>query len=550
MKRVLLLLTVSVLAIVGCGNQKGNEDNLSEASTNQQEPYKETVKQGDSYMEKGEYSKAEDSYQEALTLNPESKEAYIGLSALYWEQLDIENFINIVEKGKKALPEEEEYFSFIEKLYEEYSRYKAYTDVFEEKKEQGSGADREPYYIRSYGFCFEKLLDFDQDDIEELVISYTKSPHGPAVPGESSYIDDYMVEIWSFQNGQAENLFVGEAIYGYEDADVCFVTEAGETFLIAGDGNGTIGYYCVQDGELQKESEKSGHMDVYCLQGYEIDRELNVSWDGTWSYAWDEMHRTENRIYYKLDATRYAIDRALNGKNNDSEECIIGNYLYEAADKSIYVSGYRDAENKPALTVRYWTAEQEGDLKFVYNEEKKIYDLDESCSGKDVAISVEDEEGKLHLCMKGSTVGGEITAELLRETQYDGVEMEQNRKTEDDSSQTDGEKTYQLDEEGVAYAVQKFLDEKEFQTLNKAIDYFAGSQEEVFKYNEAYWVPIYEGVGTEEVAYYTIVASSAFENAGEAKIYPAEVYDVIENNKNASDFKEIEIFNVKTYVLI
>lgn len=158
---------------------------------------------------------------------------------------------------------------------------------------------------------------------------------------------------------------------------------------------------------------------------------------------------------------------------------------------------------------------------------------------------MEDEEGKLHLCMKGSTVGGEITAELLRETQYDGVEMEQNRKTEDDSSQTDGEKTYQLDEEGVAYAVQKFLDEKEFQTLNKAIDYFAGSQEEVFKYNEAYWVPIYEGVGTEEVAYYAIVASSAFENAGEAKIYPAEVYDVIENNKNVSDFKEDENFNVK-----
>lgn len=45
--------------------------------------------------------------------------------------------------------------------------------------------------------------------------------------------------------------------------------------------------------------------------------------------------------------------------------------MYEAADKSIYVSGYRDAENKPALTVRYWTAEQEGDLKFVYNEEKR-----------------------------------------------------------------------------------------------------------------------------------------------------------------------------------
>ena len=543
MKRVLLLLTVILLATTGCGSQKENKDNLSA-------PYEDAMNQGDSYMEKGEYGEAEDSYQEALASSPESKEAYNGLAALYWEQSDIDNFINILEQGKEALPEEEEYFSFIKEVYEEYSRYKAYNDVIEEKKEQGSGADREPYYTRSYGFCFEKLVDFDQDGIEELVISYTKTPHGPAVPGVSSYIDDYMVEIWSFQNGQAQNLFVGEATYAWEDADVGFVTEAGQIFLIAGDRNGSIGYYRVQDGELIRENEKSGHFDVYTLQGYEMDKELNVSWDGTWSFAWDEMHRTENKIYYKLDASRYAIERALNEDLNGSEEGIIGNYLYESTDKSIYVSGYRDAENRPTLTVRCWTADYEGDLKFVYDEEKKVYHLDESCSDKDVAISVEEEGEKLNLCMKGSTVGGEIMSELLRDTRYDSTEAEQNRKAEDDNSQSNVEKEYQLDEEGVAYAVQKFLDEKTFQTLDETIDYFAGNQEEVFKYNEAYWVPIYEGEGTKEVAHYAIVAGSAFENAGEAKIYPVEVYGVIEKNQKVSDFKEDENFNVKSYIQI
>ncbi len=127
MKRVLLLLTASLLAITGCGSQKENEDNLSAS-------YEDAVHQGDSYMEKGEYGEAEDSYQEALASNPESKEAYNGLAALYWEQSDIDNFINILEQGKEALPEEEEYFSFIKEVYEEYSRYKAYNDVIEEKK--------------------------------------------------------------------------------------------------------------------------------------------------------------------------------------------------------------------------------------------------------------------------------------------------------------------------------------------------------------------------------------------------------------------------------
>lgn len=543
MKRVLLLLTASLLAITGCGSQKENEDNLSAS-------YEDAVHQGDSYMEKGEYGEAEDSYQEALASNPESKEAYNGLAALYWEQSDIDNFINILEQGKEALPEEEEYFSFIKEVYEEYSRYKAYNDVIEEKKKQGSGADIEPYHIRSYGFSLEKLVDFDQDGIEELVICYTKTPHGPAVPGESSYIDDYMVEIWSFQNGQAQNLFTGEATYAWEDADVGFVTEAGQIFLIAGDGNGSIGYYRVQDGELIRENEKSGHFDVYTLQGYEMEKELNVSWDGTWSFAWDEMHRTENEIYYKLDATRYAIERALNEELNESEEGIIGNYFHKSADKNIFVSGYIDDENRPSLTVRCWTADYEGDLKFVYDEEKKVYHLDENQADADVAISLEEEGENLNLFMKGSTVGGEIMAELLRDTRYDSAEEEQNHKEEDDRSQANVEKDYQLDEEGVAYAVQTFLDEKQFQTLDKTIDYVSGNKEEVFRYSEAYWVPVYEGEGTKEISYYAVVAGGAFENAGEAKIYPAEVYGVIEKNKKISDYKEKENFNVKSFIQI
>ncbi len=86
--------------------------------------------------------------------------------------------------------------------------------------------------------------------------------------------------------------------------------------------------------------------------------------------------------------------------------------------------------------------------------------------------------------------------------------------------------------------------------MDKTIDYVSGNKEEVFRYSEAYWVPVYEGEGTKEISYYAVVAGGAFENAGEAKIYPAEVYGVIEKNKKISDYKEKENFNVKSFIQI
>ena len=108
------------------------------------------------------------------------------------------------------------------------------------------------------------------------------------------------------------------------------------------------------------------------------------------------------------------------------------------------------------------------------------------------------------------------------------------------------EKTYQLDEEGVAYATQQFLDGKQFRTLNITSEYKAADADGVFRYNEAYWVPIYENGGNDP-SYYAVIASGAFENPGEATIYPAEIYNLIEGTGKMSDYSGLEEFDTNLY---
>lgn len=533
----------------------------------QEKLYRETVARGDFYMEKGQYDRAEEAYQEAgnikdddamlyvklgdlyrcqeagtdtwyqraLSLEPGLKEAYEGLAGIYWESADMERFINIVEQGEKVAPNEK-LFPFVKKQYEDYMRYRTYEELIEKRNNAGSGYRNSQSYIQAYGFCFAKLVDFSGDGTDELVIGYTKTDYDTSTAELPSIIDDYVLEVWDYDKGEAEQIFSGTPVSEYGEERVVFLSDGESSFLKVCNESGEIGCYGMQDGEFQNTGEKSGDMELYLLQGYALEEPAEEY------LAWDEMRQTEKKLGYKKDAAGHAIDCLINVKNDMTEsEALIGNYRYETADKSVYVCGYLNKENRPVLSVRYWTEEEDGTLDFVYNEEKHVYELDERYSDLDVAISLAEEEGKLSVYLQGETVGGGIQAELARETQYDITKEEQKTETEDVM------KSYQLDEKGTSYAVQEFLAEKRFQTLDATKKYRAGGAEEVSRYNEAYWVPIYEQDST-EVAYYAIIAGNALENAGEGKIYSAEVYSVVQDNKKIADFQELETFDAQQYI--
>lgn len=113
--------------------------------------------------------------------------------------------------------------------------------------------------------------------------------------------------------------------------------------------------------------------------------------------------------------------------------------------------------------------------------------------------------------------------------------------------ETGESKMYQLDEEGVAYATRCFLKEKKFRTLNSELEYRAGGSEEVFRYNEVFWVPIYE-VGAESPSYYALILSGTFENPGQASVYTADIYSLVEGTGKMTDFVAIEEFDAVLYI--
>lgn len=127
--------------------------------------------------------------------------------------------------------------------------------------------------------------------------------------------------------------------------------------------------------------------------------------------------------------------------------------------------------------------------------------------------------------------------------------LEEKQEEEHDKDQgeaVESKHSYQLDEEGVSYATQQFLDEKNYQSMDPSVDYEAAERDEVFRYNEVFWVPIFRS-GEDVPEYYALVSGAAFEHPGEAEIYPAEIYSVIEGIGNPKAYTIVERFDVNQY---
>lgn len=330
--------------------------------------YKETVAIGDSYMKKAQYDKAEEAYQKAekiketdpmlyvklgdlylqqwsgspaewyrkaLELDPGLIEAYKGLARLYWEFTDKKEFRNIVEEAQGALEDEsKEFFSYIEILYEDYMRYAEYYDVYESQSKNGGGMTYTGTYVQTYGFCFAKLIDFDGDGTEELVMVYTESEYDSPVRGgaTSFFVDDYVLEVWNYNGGEAKQIFHGTPKSEYGGDRIVFLADGEKNYLKVGDETGELGCYIYQNGEFQRADDKNGDVKSYLLQGNELNGQVKEY------RAWDEWRRTEKKIEYKKTAASHAIQLALRGVDEKIIETnIIGNYKYESEDKSIVV---------------------------------------------------------------------------------------------------------------------------------------------------------------------------------------------------------------------
>jgi hypothetical protein len=114
----------------------------------------------------------------------------------YLNSFDNTDLLEIVTKEGKKIGNEELYQAYYDKLMELQQQY-GYGVVI-----------RDDYQSWLSGLCFAKLIDFDQDGQEELMLAYCS--------GVENNDPEYVMELWGNSNGEIQKLFEGDCWFGEE----------------------------------------------------------------------------------------------------------------------------------------------------------------------------------------------------------------------------------------------------------------------------------------------------------------------------------------------
>lgn len=189
--------------------------------------YNALLEEGNRYLEEMDYDRAEDSFLEAIAIEPKKEEPYVSLANLYLDTGEREKAKEIIAEAKKTLPEEEQ--KEIEKLEEE-----------RKGELDGEGTV----------FVWAVEPEIEADDIYYL--KETDSKEYPYNEMERQMFTDYAV----IKQGDS---------YGLIDSDGEILGGMDYEEITSG-----YGYYLLTREEPVYESEYMTEMDSYYLYGDEI----------------------------------------------------------------------------------------------------------------------------------------------------------------------------------------------------------------------------------------------------------------------------------------
>lgn len=226
--------------------------------------YDDSLASGERFLEDMDYENAEDSYLQAISIDPKQTKPYADLADVYMAQNYYQKADEILVQAVEAITEEnvdtnsiadldwedETISIFWEKAKEikELSEAQAYYDLlvqYQEKYgEAGSGEVYEgwPYLT---GLCFAKLVDFDADGKEELVTAYADGM------GDDTNCPEYIIKIWQYKDYSVQKIGETEG-YVSDSGETCiYMTSVDKkNFIIAGAfGGGETEYIQGKQGE-------------------------------------------------------------------------------------------------------------------------------------------------------------------------------------------------------------------------------------------------------------------------------------------------------------
>lgn len=414
------------------------EENCEKALDIQSDNEKVNLLMANIYEKQYKMSSAESQYEKILGLNPDSAEAYVKLMRIKATRDEHEEVERMLEEAIDSPVAENEFFGKYSRNYDNYMRYKTYDEKlseFNSAKESGSYKEGDGWE-QTYGCCFFKLVDFDGNGTDEMIIAYTESQY--TMDTRPNYISDYVLEVWAFENGKLEKVFTGTPLMSGTVDTVSLEKKDNQWYLqtgVSGTDRDTTFYKYEENkfvpdmtteinsatlemkinGETVSSETWDNTMaqydeEEYLLQGY------NTRNGDSYTYvnAFDEYSRSECELGYLWQACHHSIVNAeVEGEKAGIKS---GNYAYRSDEMDVYVSSYQFGEygEEPKIYVTYYR-EGKGRSSFYFTWDEKTGYVPES----DVEMSYEQKDDVLSISIQGKYEDEAVSAKLQRETQYD-----------------------------------------------------------------------------------------------------------------------------------
>ena len=218
-----ILLAIIAAMFIGMESKK----------TREYESYLDTA---DKYVAELDYEQAQDYYLKAIAVAPKKLEPYVKLAEVYMDIGETEAAEQILEKaeeaGAKGATEEIEQLK--ESIEYNISAYKLFAEKISEYEEKyGISEENSHDGWNSYltGLCFMKLIDFDQNGQEELLLIYAEKGDGFSTMNTA-----YEFEIWGAEKEELVLLDKGNEVmeYGSGGAVVYLTEYEGMKYLVTG----------------------------------------------------------------------------------------------------------------------------------------------------------------------------------------------------------------------------------------------------------------------------------------------------------------------------
>lgn len=311
----------------------------------EKERYDNYLTSADKYLEEMDYENAEDAYLNAIKIDPKKEEPYLGLADLYVLQGDYKKADKILIKAEEVIygkiddesegsaeKDSESEQSAISKKRQELAdkaAAQAYYDLLMEYQDTYGNARKvtiDTYWKYLEGLAFAKLIDFDGDGRDELVVAYAD----PAK--ELDFIARYSIEVWQYKDYELQNMFSGEG-YGNDGATTTlYITSVEDQYYLIEGSADDFEYdyfWGFQDGDFKQVRsleidyglypEINARIDGEMVSEAEFNAEQGKWWANCQTYGLSRVEEDEDVSLAELQNTLDILREILGIQNADEE---------------------------------------------------------------------------------------------------------------------------------------------------------------------------------------------------------------------------------------